>query len=128
MTMSVMSRSIGLMCAAVISMASDPEFTDKTTYPLSLRISQTKSRTTASSSTSRMVSLPVLDAAASGAGILRSGAWRAGNGDAAATLFYDTINSGEAEAAALTDFFGGEERFKNPRHYIGGDAVAGVCD
>src|SRR3984885_6582430 len=55
-------------------------------------------------------------------------AWLAGNRDAASTLFYNAVNGGEAEATALADFLGGEERLENPWHYIGGDAVAGVCD
>src|SRR5580698_10980952 len=36
-------------------------------------------------------------------------AWLAGDGDTRATLFYSAVKRGQAEAAALADFLGGEE-------------------
>ena len=48
--------------------------------------------------------------------------------DEAAGLLDDAVDHRQAEAGALADFLGGEERLEDLLHHVGRDAGAGVLD
>src|SRR5690606_3497116 len=52
----------------------------------------------------------------------------AGNPEEAAVAAHDAEDGGEAEAGALADALGGEERLEDLVEVFGGDADAGVAD